>query len=157
VAHRLAEETDVVVADVAGHLEDVQTALGRGRYAATRTLLADADLIVAVCDASPTGIGRLLAWIVDAGTLAPSVPLFVVVNRAPTARFRRGEIFAEITSTVPVHDVTFVATDSRVVDAAWNGTTVGRGAFTRAVTSVAEKLLLHVTRVAPPDAMAAAS
>jgi septum formation inhibitor-activating ATPase MinD len=156
VAQHLAENADIVVADVAGHLEDIQTTFGRGRYAATRALLADADVIVSVCDASPTGIGRLLAWIVDARTLAPSASLHVVVNRAPGARFRRGEIFEELMTTVPVHDVSFVPVDTRVADAAWNGTTVARGGFTRAVAALAERLTPYGT-VFPPDSLAAAS
>jgi Mrp family chromosome partitioning ATPase len=157
VAQRLGENGDIVVVDVAGHLEDVQTTLGRGRYAATRALLGEADVIVSVCDASPTGIGRLLAWIVDARALAPSVPLFVVANRAPSSRFRRGEMFEELMTTVPVHDVAFVPLDLRVADAAWNGTTVRRGGFTCSMAALADKLVTQLTPVAPPDSVAAAS
>jgi MinD-like ATPase involved in chromosome partitioning or flagellar assembly len=156
VAERLARES-VVVADVGGPIEDVQVVSGRGRYATTRALLAEADVVVCVCDASPTGVGRLLSWIVDARTIAPSTPFFAVVNRAPSARFRRGELFEELTTTVPVHDVAFVPADARVSEAAWNGTTVGRGAFTRVVSSFADKVLAECRPGRPTDELEIAS
>jgi MinD superfamily P-loop ATPase len=151
VAEQLAREAGIVVADLGGAIEDVQTAVGRGRYACARTMLAEADVVVCVCDASPTGIGRLLSWIVDARTIAPSTPFFAVVNRAPSARFRRGEVFEELTTTVPLHDVAFVPTDARVAEASWNGTTVARGGFTRAVSSLAEKVLAQCRRARSDD------
>jgi MinD-like ATPase involved in chromosome partitioning or flagellar assembly len=151
VAERLAGEAGIVVADLGGAIEDVPTAVGRGRYSCARTMLGAADVVVCVCDASPTGIGRLLSWIVDARTIAPSTPFFAVVNRAPSARFRRGEMFEELTATVPLHDVAFVPTDARVSEASWNGTTVARGGFTRAVSSLAEKLLAQCRHARPDD------
>jgi MinD superfamily P-loop ATPase len=157
VAERLAREAGIVVADLGGAIEDVQTAIGRGRYACARAMLAEADIVVCVCDASPTGIGRLLSWIVDARTIAASTPFFAVVNRAPTARFRRGELFEELTATVPLHDVAFVPTDARVGEAAWNGTTVSRGAFTRAVASLADTVLAQCRRAQSNEDMEIAS
>lgn len=141
VAEHLMRETGVVVADIGASIEDVQSSTGRGRYATARAMLAEADVVVGVCDASPTGIGRLLTWIVDARSIAPTTPVFAIVNRAPAARFRRGEVFEELTATVPLHDVVFVPTDARVVEAAWNGTVVGRGAFTRALSPLADNVL----------------
>ena len=141
VAERLIRDDGVVVADIGGAIEDVQATAGRGRYAVARALLADADVVVCVCDGSPTGVGRLLTWVVDARSIAPSAPFFVVVNRAPGARFRRGELFEELTTTVLLCDVVFVPADARVAEAAWNGTTVGRSAFTRVVATLAEKVL----------------
>jgi MinD superfamily P-loop ATPase len=157
VAERLTREAAVVVADLGGAIEDVPTTIGRGRYATARAMLAEADIVVCVCDASPTGIGRLLAWIVDARAIASSRPFFAVVNRAPSARFRRGEVFEELTTTVPLHDVAFVPTDTRVGEAAWNGTTVARGAFTRAVSSLADKVLEQCRRGLANDEMDIAS
>jgi MinD-like ATPase involved in chromosome partitioning or flagellar assembly len=141
VAERLTRESGVVIADVGGSIEDVQTVAGRGRYATTRAMLGEADVVLCVCDASPTGVGRLLSWIVDARSIAGSAPFLAVLNRAPSARFRRGELFEELTTTVPLSEVAFVPTDARVVEAAWNGTTVARGPFTRAVSALAGKVL----------------
>ena len=95
-------------------------------------------MLVAVCDASPVGIARLLAWTVEARGLAPLTPIVVVVNRAPSASFRRGELYDEIRSSIDVIEVGFVGVDSRVVDAAWDGRPVGRGPFTRAVSRISK-------------------
>jgi len=54
--------------------------------------------------------------------------------------FRRGELFDEISSSIDVVDVVFVVPDARVADAAWAGTPVGRGRFSRAVGRVATRV-----------------
>jgi MinD-like ATPase involved in chromosome partitioning or flagellar assembly len=139
VVDRLGTEAEIVVVDGIGSLQD----LGgppRGRFATARALAVEADVLVAVCDASPVGITRLLAWTVEVRALAPATPIVVVVNRAPSASFRRGELYDEITSSIDVIDVLFVGVDSRVVAAAWEGRTVARGRFTRAVGRVWERV-----------------
>ncbi len=149
VAERLADDADVVVADGAGMLEEVGTSTARGRFATARALVAESDVLVAVCDPSPHGVARLLGWAVEALALAPDAPVVVVVNRASDARFRRGELYEEIASSLPVVDVAFVPADRRVADAAWNGTPVGRGGFTRSVSEVAK--LVAALRRRPAD------
>jgi hypothetical protein len=67
--------------------------------------------------------------------------VLVVLNRAPAARYRRGELLEEITTSLPVGDVAFVPTDRRVGDAAWNGTAVRRGSFTRAIDGIARRVV----------------
>jgi MinD-like ATPase involved in chromosome partitioning or flagellar assembly len=132
VIDRLGDEFETIVADGAGCLQE----LGgppRGRFATAQALVREADALVAVCDASPVGVARLLAWTVDARLLAPTTPLVVVTNRAPNAAFRRGELYDEITASCPVANVVFVGVDQRVVDAAWAGDPVARGRFTRSV------------------------
>jgi MinD-like ATPase involved in chromosome partitioning or flagellar assembly len=157
VVDRLAEAADVVVVDGAGMLEEIGTASIRSRFATARTMVSEADVVVAVCNASPHGIARLLGWAVEAFALAPTASFFVVVNRAPGARFRRGELYEEITTSLPNVDVGFVPSDARVVDAAWNGTTVARGGFTRAVDEVARRILGRPLRADDPVAFERAS
>ncbi len=140
VVERIGDGADVV-ADGAGMLDDVGGGTGRGRFATARALVAQSDVVVAVCDASPHGIGRLLGWAVEALTLAPDAALFVAVNRAPDARFRRGELYDEISKSLPLGDVRFVPSDRRVADAAWAGTPVARGGFSRAVAELADQVL----------------
>jgi MinD-like ATPase involved in chromosome partitioning or flagellar assembly len=137
VVDRLGEEFETVVVDGVGSLQD----LGgppRGRFATAQALARESDVFVAVCDASPVGVSRLLAWAVDARSLAPSSPIIVTVNRAPASSFRRGELYDEITSSLPAIEVVFVAHDSKVTDAAWAGRPIARGRFTRGVHHVAE-------------------
>ena len=139
VVDRLGTEAEIVVVDGIGSLQDLG-GLPRGRFATARALAVEADVLVAVCDASPVGITRLLAWTVEVRTIAPSTPIVVAVNRAPSASFRRGELYDEITSSIDVIDVQFVGVDSRVVAAAWEGRGVARGRFTRAVSRVWERV-----------------
>jgi MinD-like ATPase involved in chromosome partitioning or flagellar assembly len=136
VIDAVGERAPLVVVDGAGCLEDFRSGT-RGRFATARALVGEADLLVCVCDAAPHGLCRLLAWTVAAQELAPDTPVAVVVNRAPSARFRRGEIYEEITASVPVVDVNFVPYDERVADAAWAGTPVPRGPFTRSLARLA--------------------
>ncbi len=104
--------------------------------------------MVAVCDASPHGVHRLLTWAADARALASETPLVVVANRAPASRFRRAELYEEVQSALAPHEVVFVPNDARVVDAAWNGEPVGRGPFTRVVDHLVELCRLFVAGVA---------
>jgi MinD-like ATPase involved in chromosome partitioning or flagellar assembly len=144
VVDALAQADDaLVVADGAGMLDDVGTATGRGRYATARALVTDADALVAVCDASPHGVTRLLAWAAQARALAADTPLVVCVNRVPGGAFRRGELFEEIAAHLDPVDMVFAPYDARVADASWRGVTVGRGPFLRAV----ERLELLVAAV----------
>ncbi|HTK15901.1 MAG TPA: hypothetical protein VL769_05865 [Acidimicrobiia bacterium] len=145
VVDRLAEVAEIVVVDGIGSLED----LGgppRGRFATARALANEADVLVAVCDATPVGIARLLAWIVEARGLAPATPIVVAVNRAPSGAFRRGELYDEIVSSIDVTDISFVGVDPRVVDAAWDGRPVARGGFRRTVSRLAQVVVKQPRR-----------
>jgi MinD-like ATPase involved in chromosome partitioning or flagellar assembly len=136
VIDELADHVDVLVVDGAGLLEDVGSG-GRSRFAIGRALLAEADLVVSVCDASPVGVARLLSWTAEAVQIAAGTPLVAVVNRSPASRFRRGEVFEELMTSAPFERVVFVPSDARVTAGAWNGTAVRRGPFTRALEPLA--------------------
>jgi MinD superfamily P-loop ATPase len=134
---RLAVDAATVVVDCAASLEDVGGPT-RGRNAVTRALVREADAIVGVCAATPVGVTRLLSWFVEARRLAADVPIVVAVNRAPMSRFRRGELFAEVTRSLPPLHVEFLADDRRVTDAVWDGRLARTGPFTRAVNRIGE-------------------
>jgi len=149
VVDRLTDDGSLVVADGAGNMEDLSTGAVRARFATARAIVGESDVVVAVCDPAPHALARFLAWSVEAHALAPTAHFVVVVNRSPRARFRRGELYEEITNSLPVVDVVFVPSDRRVVDAAWNGTPVSRGAFTRAVAELARQVTMFPRRA--PD------
>ena len=157
VIDRLACEHDYVVIDGVGMLEDVAVTSVRGRFATARAVVADADAVIGICDPSPHGLARLFAWVIEARALAPAAPFLLVANRAPAARFRRGELYEEIRRTVPVVDVMFVPSDPRVGDAAWSGRPTSRGQFTRAVTNVGERILGLLGPATPVEHLEAAS
>jgi MinD-like ATPase involved in chromosome partitioning or flagellar assembly len=139
VVHAVAGAHDRVVVDIASSLEDTATG-GRGRFAVGRALVERADALVGVGAASPVGVVRLLAWAVDARTLNPAAPVHLVVSRAPTDRFRCGEIEEEIARTFPAVTVTFAPTDRRVERAGWEGDLVAAGPFTRSLAPLAAAL-----------------
>lgn len=148
VVDRLRREHAVVVADGAGPLEEVGSA-ARGRFAVGRALVAEASALVVVCDAGPVGVARALGWVVDARAINAPVPTIVAINRAPRARFRRGELYEEFVRTIPVAEVVFVPSDRRVTSAAWDGRRVPPGPFTRAATRCAHAVRTNLG--APPS------
>jgi hypothetical protein len=135
LVHMLARNADVIV-HASGALEDLPITMARPRHAVTRAVVREATAIVAVGAGTPVGVGRFLAWVADVQLLAPGVPVHAAVNFAPKDAFRRGELGDEITRALPVASLTFVPADKRVTAAAWAGTTVARGPFTRAVASI---------------------
>jgi MinD-like ATPase involved in chromosome partitioning or flagellar assembly len=132
IVEQLAATSPFVVVDTAGALDDLSTA-PRGRNAVARALLVEADVLVGVCAASPVGVARFLSWAAEATSIAPAAPMVIAVNRAPRARFQRGELYEELTRSLPPVDVVFAPDDRRVTEAMWDGRLAAKGPFTRAV------------------------
>lgn len=103
-------------------------------------VLERADRIVGVGAPTPVGVARLLAWTADVRGITPLTPTHLVISRAPGGRFKRGELSEEVRRTAGVSGVAFVPVDRRVEQAAWRGTTVGSGPFSRAVGALVEEL-----------------
>jgi len=137
VVGELCKAFDVVIVNVSHGIEDL-TVGSRGRFGVTRAILAEADDIVGVGAGNPVGIVRLLGWVADVRQLGGDAPVRLVVNRAPTEPFKRGEIDDEICRTYPPASLTFVPFDRRVEQAGWNCELVGRGAFARAIDTLAD-------------------
>jgi len=144
-----AQVTTREVLDVAGEMR------GGGRVVVTdaddasptsRALLGACTAVVAVVAASPIGVVRALDWIGDARRDAPIAPLHVVVNRAPTSRFRQEEVRREILRSVTPTSLTWVPADRRVDTASWNGEPVGGGPFRAAVGRLADAVVPGATR-----------
>ncbi len=104
-------------------------------------MVRDADSLVAVVAPTPVGVTRFVAWLDRVRPLAPAADLHVVVNRAPSAGFRRAELESELRGWVGAASVTFVPTDRRVEDAAWSGGVASRGRFARGIGVVTAHLL----------------
>jgi MinD-like ATPase involved in chromosome partitioning or flagellar assembly len=125
-----------VVVDIDGSVDAV---LGRA-------LVASSTTIVGVGQGSPVGVARLISWLVDTRELAPSVPVAVVVNRAPRDRFRQAEITAEICRAVPPSTLVFVPTDRHVEEAGWLGGTVASGQWAAGLARLAANVAPAPTR-----------
>lgn len=143
----LCREHPRVVVDTAPFLEDLPTP-ARGRHAVTRAVVAEAATLVAVGDATPVGVVRLLAWIADAVGLRATGSVHVVLDRAPRDAHRRAQLEAELLRTFAPESICCVPFDARVERAAWAGTPVAAGPFRRALAPLAELLLHERTTVA---------
>jgi len=138
-----------VVVDVSSHLEDLAAGPTGGRFAITRAAVGAADAVVATGLGSPVGVTRLLAWVADARTVNPGAPVHLVINRCPADGFRRSEIDEEVTRTFAPASLTFVPHDPRVDAAAWAGTPVGKGLFTKALAKAAAGVLAPTVEPVP--------
>jgi MinD-like ATPase involved in chromosome partitioning or flagellar assembly len=146
VVRALGDEHDVVVLDTAAPLDDLPVA-PRPRYAVTRALVTECDVLVAVGTATPLGVVRLLAWIADSAVLRPGLATHVVLNRAPRDAHRRMQLEAEVLRSFGADLLVSVPGDRRVEAAAWAGTVVANGPFRRALAPLAHSV---TDRVAVP-------
>jgi MinD-like ATPase involved in chromosome partitioning or flagellar assembly len=136
-----------VVVNAGPCLEDLAWLGQPERFGIARHLVGLADSLVVVGRADPVGVKRLLEWLAEARTLSPGTPIHVVINFAGRGTFKRGEIEDEIRRAVPPATLAFVPADERVREAAWAGTPVARGPFTRAVDRLVQTA---IPRVSPP-------
>jgi hypothetical protein len=103
--------------------------------------LASAAAVVAVCAPTPVGVARLLDWSATMQMRGPNLPVHVLVNRAPTSRYRRTELAREILRTLRPVGLWFAPDDRAVAVAAWNGVPVGSGGFRRACDRLADSVV----------------
>lgn len=146
----LARTRHHVLVNVGHRLEDLPAAGGAGRHASTRALLAEADAVVGVTVASPTGLTRLLDWAAEVRVLTPEAVMHLVVNHAPRSSYKRRECEAEVLRTLSPASLTSVPTDGRVPAAAWAGRAVAGGPFVRAVAELAAHALPPVRPATRP-------
>ncbi len=139
-AVRLLARVGTVVVDTSAPLDDIGPT-NRGRYAVTRALHADADMILAVGLATPLGAIRTLGWLASLQALRADVSVDLVVNRSVGAT-RARLLASEIVAAHRPNSVWCVPEDRRVGAAAWSGGFVRRGPFTRAVESIG----MHVAK-----------
>ena len=139
----LQKAWDHVVVNAGSRLEDLRGGLGLDRFGVSRAAVGRADRLVGVCSPSPLGVLRFLDWAADARVLAPDVPIWVVINRAPRSGFKRAELEQELRQNMApelLAGVSFVPDDDRVARAAWDGAPVPRGPFTKAVRDLAHMI-----------------
>ncbi len=131
VVEELAIRFDHLVVNTSHAIEDLSGFGSPPRFGLTRTLLACADQVVGVGASTPVGVARLLDWVADLRALAPRTPLHVALNKAPDGGFKRREFNEEVCRTLPLPAVYFLPRDDKVEQAAWDGTLVPSGGFTR--------------------------
>ena len=137
VASELRDLRDHVIVNVGPLVEDMLRLGGADRYGCTREVISTADLVVGVGVATPVGVARLVAWVAEVAALAPDKPIRLAVNKAPSSRFVRSEVEAEIRRSYVPASLHFLPFDEEVEQAAWRGELVAPGPFTRAVEELA--------------------
>lgn len=122
-----------VVVNASPSLEDLTTFGGADRFGISRAVVGAADALVIVCPPTPMGVARLLDRVADLDGIADGKPIHVVINRMQKGTFKRNEIAREIQRNFTPAGVHFLPGDQRVERAAWEGTLVASGEFTKAV------------------------
>ncbi|MDP9388567.1 MAG: hypothetical protein M3Q48_11820 [Actinomycetota bacterium] len=141
VIEHLAAGCDVVVAHAGPVAEGPVDHAAPDRFGMTRRVLADADRILAVGMATPTGLARLTASVADVRLVAPATPLDVVLARAPRDGFGRAELAESLWADVQPASVNLLPADPRVEAAAWAGRFARHGPFTKGVARLAAAVL----------------
>lgn len=110
-----------------------------GRFGVGRAVLAEADTIVAICEATPVGLIRLTQWVSELRLVARSTPLHLVAADAPSDRHRQNEVLDRLDA---IGDPAFVSLlprdDARLSRSEWQGTTLRRGPLHRAVSRLTD-------------------
>ncbi len=108
------------------------------RYEVSRQVVTRAERVVAVTQASPTGLLHFIDWLVEAVPLAGDALIDVVVNQAPANPALRGQVETELVNIVGdrINSVTFLPTDRRVERAAWDATLTEKGPFLRHLSAL---------------------
>ncbi len=120
---------------------------GRGdRYGLSRSVLADAAVIVAVGAATPVGIARLAHWCAAARGASPRAALWLVAAGVGRSRYRRGEVAAALDDLGGLPGIraagsTVLALGLRRAErAAWDGGIIRGGAFASAVKRLSREV-----------------
>jgi MinD-like ATPase involved in chromosome partitioning or flagellar assembly len=127
---------DVVGALAASERRVVVEVSGRRGAEIAAAVIATARTLVAVSIASPVGVVRLLGWLAEIAR--PVASLHVVLNRAPTDKYRQAELTAEVYRTISPTSLTYIPHDRRVERAAWSGELAGHGPFTSNIAALAQ-------------------
>ncbi len=133
----MTERSSSVIANISGMIEDLAYYGGPGRFGLARETIRVADALVVVTVPTPVGVARLLDWIATARLIAPTTPVFAVVNRSNRSSYEQGELIREVQRTYTPESITFLPNDKRVHDAAWSGEFVTGGAFYKGVAAIA--------------------
>ncbi len=133
VINEMARGRPQVVVNASPSIEDLTMFGTADRFGISRAVIATADTIVLVCPPTPMGVARLLDRIADLSELAENKPVHVVINRSQKGAFKRKEIAREIQRSFGPAGIHFLPADLNVERAAWEGTLVPSGEFTKAL------------------------
>jgi hypothetical protein len=135
----LAGVHDRVIVVVGPLVEDLP------RFGLTLAMLAHAEAVVAVGEASPTGIASWTTWVAGAARVAPAAafyPAAICGDLSPSQRAEVAELLDKVGRLVPGHGtVTLLPAPDRSEERArWNGRLARQRAFTRELNHLAREV-----------------
>lgn len=141
LVEELSARWPVVVARIGPQLEDLSRHVDR--FGQSRSVAARATHIVAVCDATPTGLLRFVDWLVDLLPLAGDTPVHVVLNRAPRSASMRNQLEQQLREIAGarIGPIVVVPRDRRVERASWDATVAASGPMVRSMKRLAADIV----------------
>lgn len=101
-------------------------------------LIRELDTLIVVGQATPVGVSRLIRTASLVLSTDPGASVLVVVNMVPHKGFHRGEVTSELDRALDGSPVFTLPIDSRITDAAWDGSVRWGRAFRRAIGAMAD-------------------
>lgn len=135
VLGELARGRPQIVVNASPLIEDLTLYGGADRFGISRAVVETANAIVVVCPPTPMGVARLIDRVADLAALADMKPVHVVVSRVQKGAFKRNEIQKEIQRSLNAASIHFIPEDGHVEHAAWEGTLVHNGEFSKSIAS----------------------
>lgn len=123
--------------DALGGSSEVLVADMGPMHRAVKGVARSLDTMAVVGTGDPVGVARLLRTVESAVDAVAHGDLVVVVNKTPRKGFHEAEIRAQITASFPDVAVVTLPFDHRLADSSWEGATVTRGPFAKAVWRMA--------------------
>lgn len=143
---RAAEQWDHVVAISGSRLHPMPT--GTDRYGSSRGATSFGDLVIGVCEPTPTGVLHGLDWLIEARRLRPESPVWIAFAGRPRSAVQRADLVEAITREAGselVAGVVFMPLGPEVEKACWEGRVVSRGRFAKSMRSFVTELVPATT------------
>lgn len=154
---RAAEQWDQVVAVSGPNLTSLPQ--GVDRFGASQGAVAYGDVVIGVCDPSPTGVLMALDWLIEARRLRNGAPVWIAFAGRPRSSVQRADLVASITREAGndlIAGVVFVPLGPEVERACWEARVLTKGRFTKAMKTMAAEVVpagvRAARRPAPPPA-----
>ncbi len=139
---RASDQWRHVVAATGARLEALPT--GNDRYGSSRGAVSIADVVVAVCEPSPTGVLLVLDWLIEARRLRNGLPVWVVFAGNPRSPRQRADLVDAITREAGrefIAGVMFVPMGGEVDRGCWDAKVISGGRFAKAMKTLSAELV----------------
>jgi MinD-like ATPase involved in chromosome partitioning or flagellar assembly len=139
---RAALQWQQVVAVSGPHLLSLPA--GADRFGASQAAVACGDVVVGVCDPTPTGVLLALDWLIEARKLRSALPVWIVFAGRPRSSVQRADLVEALTREAGselIAGVMFVPMGPEVDRACWEGRVSDKGRFAKSMRALAAELV----------------